>query len=76
MNVVRGNKFMRYASLKSIITNIWQAAKYNSGHYIRVKTFKNGPSKICGGQTLKNSTWSILEYPDPHDTQEYGILFS
>ena len=27
--------------------------------------FKNGPSKICGKQPLKNFTWSILEYLDP-----------
>ena len=26
------------------------------------KAFKNGPSKICGRQPLKNFTWSILEY--------------
>ena len=26
--------------------------------------FKNGPSKICGRQPLKNLTWSILEYLD------------
>ena len=25
------------------------------------KVFKNGPSKICGKQPLKNFTWSILE---------------
>ena len=26
------------------------------------KVFKNGPSRICGRQPLKNFTWSILEY--------------
>ena len=26
------------------------------------KLLKNGPSKICGRQPLKNFTWSILEY--------------
>ena len=26
------------------------------------KVFKNGPSEICGGQPLKNFTWSIYEY--------------
>ena len=26
------------------------------------KSFKNGPSKICGKKYLKNFTWSILEY--------------
>ena len=26
------------------------------------KVFKNGPSKICGRQTLKNFAWSVLEY--------------
>ena len=33
---------------------------------IWVKVFKNGPSKICGRQTLKNFTWPILEYLDPY----------
>ena len=32
-----------------------------------VKVFKNGPSKICGRQSLKNFTWSILEYFDPYN---------
>ena len=26
------------------------------------RVFKNGPSKICWRQPLKNFTWSILEY--------------
>ena len=26
------------------------------------KVFKNGPSKTCGRELLKNFTWSILEY--------------
>ena len=30
--------------------------------YIWDKLFKNGPSKICGRQPIKNFTWSILEY--------------
>ena len=30
-----------------------------------VKVFKNGPSKICGRQPLKNFTWFIIEYLDP-----------
>ena len=30
--------------------------------------FKNGPSKICGRQPLKNFTWSILEYFVPYET--------
>ena len=29
---------------------------------IRDKVFKNGPTKICRRQPLKNFTWSILEY--------------
>ena len=33
------------------------------------KVFKNGPSKICGGQLLKNFTWTILEYFVPIVTQ-------
>ena len=36
---------------------------------IWVKVFKNGPGKTCGRQSLKNFTWSILEYLDPHVTQ-------
>ena len=35
-----------------------------------VKVFKNGPSKICGRQPLKDFTWSILEYLDPNATLE------
>ena len=31
-------------------------------HWKWDKVFKNGPSKICGRQHLKNFTWSILEY--------------
>ena len=31
------------------------------------KVFKNGPSKICVRQPLKNFTWSILEYFAPSD---------
>ena len=30
--------------------------------------FKNGSSKICGRQPLKNVTWSILEYVGPNFT--------
>ena len=30
------------------------------------KVFKNGPSKICERQTLKNFTWSFLEYFVPY----------
>ena len=33
-----------------------------SGIIIWVKVFKNRPSKTCGRQSLKNFTWSILEY--------------
>ena len=33
--------------------------------YLRDKVFKNGPSKICGRQPLKNFTSSIVEYLDP-----------
>ena len=38
-----------------------------------VKVFKNGPSKIYGRQTLKNFTWSILEYLDPNDLYNFMI---
>ena len=30
------------------------------------KVFKNGPTRICGIQPLKNFTWSILEYFVPY----------
>ena len=30
--------------------------------------FKNGSSKICGRQPLKNVTWSILDYVGPNFT--------
>ena len=30
--------------------------------FIWDRVFKNGPSKICGRQPLRNFTWSILEY--------------
>ena len=36
--------------------------------FIWDKVFKNGPSKICGRQPLKNFTWSILEYFVPYVT--------
>ena len=31
-----------------------------------IKVFKNGPTKICRRQPLKNFPWSILEYFDPN----------
>ena len=34
-------------------------------HNIWDKVFKNGPTKICGRQSLKNFAWSILEYSVP-----------
>ena len=34
------------------------------------KVFKNGPSKICGRQPLKNFAWSILEYFVPDVTEK------
>ena len=39
------------------------------------KVFKNGPSKICGRQPLKNFTWSILEYfvPSHHSSENISI---
>ena len=30
--------------------------------HISDKVFKNGPSKICGMQSLRNLTWVILKY--------------
>ena len=32
-----------------------------------VNVFKNRPGKVCGRQTLKSFTWSILEYLYPND---------
>ena len=32
--------------------------------YKWIKVFRNGPSKICGRQLLKNFVWSIFEYLD------------
>ena len=48
---------------------------------IRVKVFKNGPSKISGKQPLKrlsspNFTWSILKYLDPFVLQLLTIVRS
>ena len=41
------------------------------------KVFKNGPSKICVRQPLKNFTWSILEYFAPSDADiKLGIANS
>ena len=31
-----------------------------------VTVSKKEPSKICGRQPLKNSTWTILKYLDPY----------
>ena len=43
--------------------------KVVADHTIKWDTlFKNRPSKICGGQPLKNFTWSILEYFAPNVT--------
>ena len=33
--------------------------------------FKSGPSKICGRQSLKNFTWSTLEYFVPFIPTKY-----
>ena len=38
---------------------------------IWVKVFKNGPSKICRRQLLKNFTWSILEYFVPYGAKSW-----
>ena len=40
---------------------------HNVPMFILDKEFKNGPSKTCGRQPLKYSTWSILKYLDPHN---------
>ena len=39
------------------------------GNMIWGKVFQNGPSKICGRQSLKNFTRSILEYFVPYILQ-------
>ena len=43
----------------------WNTSLTETLNITCVKVFKNGPSKICGRQPLKNSTLSILEYLDP-----------
>ena len=39
------------------------------------KVFKNGPSKICEEQPLKNFTWSILEYFDSNNPWQNSIIW-
>ena len=36
---------------------------------IWVEVFKNGPSEVCGRQSLKKLIWSILEYLDPYEME-------
>ena len=48
----------------SPIIDVWQGLKWD-------KVFKNEPSKICGRQSLKNFTWSVLEYFVTNDTLVY-----
>ena len=38
------------------------------------KILKNGPSKICGRQSLKNFTWSILEYFVPNISLDWVYM--
>ena len=45
-----------------IPTQVIFPRKYKPNKRYGTKYSKNGPSKICGRQPLKNFTWSILEY--------------
>ena len=56
-------------SILSKSTTFWPRVQY--GQYSTLldnwdKVFKNGRSKICGRQPLKNFTWSILLYFVPN----------
>ena len=53
----------------------WNIIILDSVFSIWVKVFKNGPSKICGRQPLKNSTWSIFEYLDLYGTVPEDWIF-
>ena len=68
---VRGNRGQGYQRMRSaeiIISTIMKDFKPKTTPSTQKmsctwdKPFKNGPSKICGRQALKNFTWSILEY--------------
>ena len=64
----------RLHDLKNALTRLWSFFNiYMKGlkqegfkHTRNTKVFKNGPSKICGRQPLKNLILSILEYLDPY----------
>ena len=46
---------------------------------IWIKFFKNGPNKVCGRRSLKNFTWSILEYHGrykPYDINTVKVIYS
>ena len=56
---------------------IWQWSKVTINYKkesVWVKVFKNGPSKICERQRLKNFTWSILEYLYPYDAIDRYLM--
>ena len=57
--LVYGYRFSKFHQL------LMQVQTLHSVKDICVKVFKNKPSKICGRQSLKNFTWSILEYFEP-----------
>ena len=51
----------------SSLEKIWSQSKLINFKNIWVKLLKNGPSKVCGRQTLKKFTWSVLEYLDRYE---------
>ena len=61
----------------------WLCPSYNSSIFItnttfifiRDKVLKNRPSKICGRQSLKTFTWSILEYFAPFVKNSRSLRF-
>ena len=57
--LVYGYRFSKFHYL------LMQVKTLHSAKDIWVKVFKNEPSKTYGRQSLKNFTWSILEYLDP-----------
>ena len=55
-------KFLSYLQNWVIILKYFLYTWLRKGCIIWGKVFKNGPSKIRERQTLKNFTWSFLEY--------------
>ena len=60
--VIKIKTFVKCETLIVIPTQVIFPRKYKPNKRYGTKYSKNGPSKICGRQPLKNFTWSILEY--------------